>query len=85
MHDVESNPNKYQGQDQEESEPYEPDYLAGEPEEDASVDPVKQELHEEQEEPNEGKEYEETAQEEDKDPQPPNVIFFRATGPGYEG
>ena len=67
LHDVESNPNKYQGQDQEESEMNEPDYLAREPEEDTSVDPVEQELHEEQEEPNEGEEYEETAEEEDED------------------
>ena len=38
-----------------------------------SVDPVKQELHEEQEEPIVGQEYEETAQEEDEDLQQPNV------------
>ena len=52
----------------------EPDYLAEEPpEEDTSVDPVEQELHKEQEEPIEGQEYEETAQEEDEDSQQPNV------------
>ena len=73
VHDVESNPNKYQGQDQEESVMNEPDYLAGEPEEDTSVDPVEQELHEEQEEPIAGQEYEETAQEEDEDSQQPNM------------
>ena len=73
LHDVESNPNEYQGQDQEESEMNEPDYLAKEQEEDTSVDPVEQELHEEQDEPKEGQEYEETAQEEDEDSQQPNV------------
>ena len=73
LHDVESNPNKYQGQDQEESETNEPDYLARELEEDTSVDPVEQELYEEQEEPSEGQEHEETAKEEHKDSQPPNV------------
>ena len=41
LHDVESNPNKYQRQDQEESEMNVPDYLARELEEDTSVDPVK--------------------------------------------
>ena len=66
-------PNEYQGEDQEESEMNEPDYLAEEPEEDTSVDPVEQELHEEQEEPIAGQEYEETAQEEDEDSQQPNV------------
>ena len=71
LHDAESNPNECQGQDQEESETN--DYLAGEPEEDTSVDPVEQELHEEQEEPIAGQEYEETAQEEDEDSQQPNV------------
>ena len=60
----------------------EPDYLAREPDEDMSVDPVKQELHEEQEEPNQGQEYEETAQEEDEDSQQPNVRrSTRATRP----
>ena len=54
LHDAESNPNEYQGQDKEESETNEPDYLAGEPEEDTSLDPVEQELHEKQEEPNKG-------------------------------
>ena len=83
LHDAESNPNEYQGEDQEESETNEPDYLAEEPEEDTSVDPVKQELHEEQEEPIAGQEYEKTAQEEDEDSQQPNMR--RTTGPDYEG
>ena len=39
LHNIDSNPNKYQGQDLAESETNEPDYLAGEPEEDTSVDP----------------------------------------------
>ena len=70
LHDEESNPNEYQGQDQEKSEMNEPDYQL---EEDTTVDPVEQELHEEQEEPNEGQEYEETAQREVEDSQQPNV------------
>ena len=44
-----------------------------------SVDPVKQELHEEQEEPFAGLEYEETAQEEDEDSQQPNVRRWTRT------
>ena len=88
LHDVESNPNEYHGQDQEELETNEPDYLAGESEEDTSVDPVKQELHEEQEEPNKGQEYEETVQREDKDSQQPNVRrstrTTRPVGPDYK-
>ena len=44
-----------------------------------SVDPVKQELHEEQEEPIAGQEYEETAQEEDEDSQQPNVRRWTRT------